>query len=323
MFQQVCVWLSALASMALASSDTYYSGNSLLYTHEEFSSGNCNFMYDPGVGNYYAALNSDQWDSTLNCGRCAEVSSDETSAVTVYIVDKCTECEDEGLGLSPLVFKQLTRSDPSLSIKWKFVDCPVSGNIEYCANSLSKSSWLAVQPANSVTGVASMKIANQDATLVESSFYFVLNGSKVNMSAVNIELTSISGETLTETLSLVAGNCTEGTSNLAASFSHQQESEVNEYFDTLKSGDGGYTAGKVTPPNDSEQIVTRSEATSSGSSLLFVVPVLLLVVGGIALVYIIKRKKRLFGQRIDREKEKSSFGTLNSPVLVKETIAKI
>ncbi|KAG3068865.1 hypothetical protein PI124_g10798 [Phytophthora idaei] len=309
--------------MALASSDTYYSGNSLLYTREEFSSGNCNFMYDPGVGNYYAALNSDQWDSTLNCGRCAEVSSDETSAVTVYIVDKCTECEDEGLGLSPLVFKQLTRSDPSLSIKWKFVDCPVSGNIEYCANSLSKSSWLAVQPANSVTGVASMKIASQDATLVESSFYFVLNGSKVNMSAVNIELTSISGETLTETLSLVAGNCTEGTSNLAASFSHQQESEVNEYFDTLKSGDGGYTAGKVTPPNDSEQIVTRSEATSSGSSLLFVVPVLLLVVGDIALVYIIKRKKWLSGQRIDREKEKSSFGTLNSPVLVKETIAKI
>ncbi|KUF88444.1 Transmembrane emp24 domain-containing protein 4 [Phytophthora nicotianae] len=232
MFHQVCLWAAALSSMTLASGDTYYSGNSVLYTHEEFSSGNCNFMYDPGVGNYFAALNSDQWDSTLNCGRCAEVASDGASSITVYIVDECTECEDEGLGLS---------------------------------------AWMALQPANTVTGVASMKIANQNASLMDSSFYFVLKGSNVNMSAVNVELTSISGETLTETLSLVAGNCTEGTSNFAASSSHQ-ESEVNEYFDTLKSGDGGYTAGKVTPPDDSEQTVTRSEATSSGTNLLFVVP---------------------------------------------------
>ncbi|KAF4037284.1 Barwin family [Phytophthora infestans] len=221
----------------------------MLYTHENFASGHCNFMYDPGVGNYFAALNSDQWDSTLNCGRCAEVSSGGTSSVTVYIVDQCTECEDEGLGLSPLVFKQLTRSDSSQNIKWKFVDCPVSGNIEYC-------------------------------------------------------------------------NCTEGTSNFAAS-SNYQESEVNEYFDTLKSGDGGYTAGKVTAPDDAEQIVARSEATSSGTNLLFLVPLLLLVVGGFVLVYIFKKNKRLSSQHLDRAKEKSAFGTLNSPVLVKETIAKI
>ncbi|ETL25853.1 hypothetical protein L916_20363, partial [Phytophthora nicotianae] len=322
MFHQVCLWAAALSSMTLASGDTYYSGNSVLYTHEEFSSGNCNFMYDPGVGNYFAALNSDQWDSTLNCGRCAEVASDGASSITVYIVDECTECEDEGLGLSPLVYNQLTHSDSSQSIKWRFVDCPVSGNIEYCANTLSRSAWMALQPANTVTGVASMKIANQNASLMDSSFYFVLKGSNVNMSAVNVELTSISGETLTETLSLVAGNCTEGTSNFAASSSHQ-ESKVNEYFDTLKSGDGGYTAGKVTPPDDSEQTVTRSEATSSGTNLLFVVPVLVIIVGGIALVYIVKRKKRLSGQHVDREKGKSAFGTLNSPVLVKETIAKI
>lgn len=315
--------MTAALFMALTRCETHYSGNSMLYTHENFASGHCNFMYDPGVGNYFAALNSDQWDSTLNCGRCAEVSSGGTSSVTVYIVDQCTECEDEGLGLSPLVFKQLTRSDSSQNIKWKFVDCPVSGNIEYCTNNLSERSWLAVQPANTVTGVTSMKIANHDASLVNSSFYFVLNDeSNVDMSAVQIELTAISGETLTETLSLVVGNCTEGTSNFAAS-SNYQESEVNEYFDTLKSGDGGYTTGKVTAPDDAEQIVARSEATSSGTNLLFLVPLLLLVVGGFVLVYIFKKNKRLSSQHLDRAKEKSAFGTLNSPVLVKETIAKI
>ncbi|POM58017.1 Hypothetical protein PHPALM_37396 [Phytophthora palmivora] len=301
--------------------DTYYTGSSLSYTHEKFSAGNCNFMYDPGVGNYYAALNNDQWDSTLNCGRCAEVSSDTTS-VTVYIVDKCDECEDEGLGLSPLVFNQLTRSDSSSNTSWKFVDCPVRGSIEYCANSLSTNSWLALQPANSVTGVASMKIDNQNTTVADTGYYFVL--SKVDMSAVNIELTSISGETIKETLSLSAGNCTAGTSNFQASTS--QQNQVNNAFDTLKSGssnDDSYKAGKVAPPDDEEQTITRSEATSSGTSLLFIVPALLIVVGGIvmaAVAYMIKKKK-LIDQSIDRKK--SSFGTLNSPVQVKETIAKI
>ncbi|KAG7378937.1 hypothetical protein PHYPSEUDO_009299 [Phytophthora pseudosyringae] len=331
MFRQVSLLAAALPAVALAGMDSYYMGEGIPYTHERFSAGNCNFMYDPGVGNYYAALSSDQWNSTLNCGRCAELSSDgASSSVTVFIVDECSECADEDLGLSPLVFKQLTRSDPSQSssIRWRFVDCPVSGNVEYCANSRSKSSWLALQPANAVTGVASVKIANQDATVADSGYYFVLTGRpNVNMSAVTIELTSVSGETITETLSLTAGNCTAGTSNFGgASAGKQQQNEVNEYFDSLKSGtgsthgDGGYKAGKVAAPDDTELTTTRSEATSSGSSLLFVVPVLLVVVGGIivaAVAYAAKRKKALV------HREKAPFGTLRSPALVKETIAKI
>ncbi|KAL3659865.1 hypothetical protein V7S43_015167 [Phytophthora oleae] len=292
----------------------------MAYTHERFSAGKCNFMYDPGVGNYYAALNSDQWDSPLNCGRCIEVSSENsTSSVTVFIVDECADCGDEGLGLSPLVYKQLTHSDSPQSIKWKFVDCPVSGNIEYCANRLSNSSWLAVQPANSVTGVASMKIDNQSANVVDSGYYFLLNGgSNINMSAVVIELTSLSGETITEILSLTPGNCTGGTSNFGA----QQENEANADFNTLKSGEDDYKVGKVTPPDDSDPISTRSDA-SSGSSLLFVIPVLLVVVGGVVIAYCIRRRKKLAQSMDDNKPVAGSFDTLSSPLRTKDTIVKI
>ncbi|EEY55480.1 carbohydrate-binding protein, putative [Phytophthora infestans T30-4] len=193
-------------------------------------------MYDPGVGGNYAALNNEQWESTHNCGRCAEVScddprcSDTTSTQIVYIVDRCPECKQGDLDLSPTVFKALTGSDPSrYTIKWKFVDCPVSGNVQYCTKSGSSSSWLAIQPANFANGVASMKIANQDVTMVDSCFYYLLNGgSNVDMSAVSVELTSVSGETITQTLSLIADNCTEGTSNFGASTTQQSSTPTSQ-----------------------------------------------------------------------------------------------
>ncbi|KAK1940834.1 Expansin-like protein 1 [Phytophthora citrophthora] len=315
MFRQI----SLLAMIStVASGELHYTGEGMAHTHERFSAGKCNFMYDPGVGNYYAALNSDQWDSPLNCGRCIEVSSENsTSSVTVFVVDECTECEDEGLGLSPLIYKQLTHSDTPQSLTWTFVDCPVSGNIEYCTNRLSNTSWLAVQPANSVTGVAEMKIDNQSAVIVDSGYYFLLDkGFNVNLSAVNIELTSLSGETISEVLPLNPGNCTAGTSNFG-------EHEANADFDTLKSGGDDYKAGKVTPPDDSTPISTRSDATSSGSSLLFVIPVLLVFVGGLVATYWFRRRRTLAQSTSDNKAVAGTFGTLGSPVHTKQTIAKI
>ncbi|KAG6616050.1 Carbohydrate-binding protein [Phytophthora cinnamomi] len=270
-FRQIALLVAAaLPAMALAGSDSYFTGDGTSYTLGQVSAGNCNFMYDPGVGDNYAALNSAQWDSTLNCGRCAEVScadsrcSDTSSSVTVYIVDKCPECSQGDLDLSPTVFKQLTGSDPSrYSIKWKFVDCPVSGNIEYCAKSGSSSSWLAVQPANFANGVASMKIANQDVTMVDSCYYFLLSGgSNVDMSAVDIELTSISGETITETLSLTADNCTAGSSNFGGSTTQQSSTSQ-----TSQSSETTSAPVSTTPtPTTAAPVATTAAPTATPTS---------------------------------------------------------
>ncbi|ETP30022.1 hypothetical protein F442_20912 [Phytophthora nicotianae P10297] len=308
MFRQAWA-LVIMPAMALAGGDTYFTGDATSYTLGQVSAGNCNFMYDPGVDDNYAALNSEQWDSTLNCGRCAEVScdddrcSDTTSTQIVYIVDRCPECKQGDLDLSPAVFEAITGSDPDrYSIKWRFVDCPVSGNIEYCTKSGSSSSWLAIQPANFASGVASMKIANQDVTMVDSCYYYLLNGgSNVDMSAVSVELTSFSGETITETLSLTADECTEGTSNFGASTTQQsstqqsstsqtspsttapaattatptattatpssgssstQQNEVNKYFNTLKSSNSSGGDGYQAGK------VTAADESGSGVSIL-------------------------------------------------------
>ncbi|KAL3659867.1 hypothetical protein V7S43_015169 [Phytophthora oleae] len=259
--------------MALAGGDTYYTGDGTSYTLGQVSAGNCNFMYDPGVGDNYAALNSEQWDSTLNCGRCAEVScadsrcSDTTSTQTVYIVDRCPECSKGDLDLSPTVFKALTGSDPSrYSIKWKFVDCPVSGNIQYCTKSGSSSSWLAVQPANFANGVASVKIADQDVTMVDSCYYFLLNGgSNVDISAVDIQLTSVSGETITDTLSLTADVCTEGTSNFGRSTTQQSSTSQTSQSSTSESTQTPSTSAPTEAPTATTATPT-APVVSTGSS---------------------------------------------------------
>ncbi|EEY53884.1 uncharacterized protein PITG_07523 [Phytophthora infestans T30-4] len=370
MFRQISFLSIVMPVMALAGGDTFFTGDGTSYTLGQVSAGNCNFMYDPGVGGNYAALNNEQWESTHNCGRCAEVScddprcSDTTSTQIVYIVDRCPECKQGDLDLSPTVFKALTGSDPSrYTIKWKFVDCPVSGNVQYCTKSGSSSSWLAIQPANFANGVASMKIANQDVTMVDSCFYYLLNGgSNVDMSAVSVELTSVSGETITQTLSLIADNCTEGT----ASQSQTQQSEVSNYFNTLTNNSASttYKAGKVTAADDSgsgvsilqsseagvektpstqqqddtddtkqtagsdtKQANTKSAADSSGTSPVVVALIVLAVVGGIALAaiaYVVKKKK-LDDKRIDRDEAMiRSFDTFSSPIEINATnIAKI
>ncbi|KAI9982591.1 hypothetical protein PInf_008563 [Phytophthora infestans] len=256
--------------MAFAGGDTYFTGDATSYTLGEVSAGNCNFMFDPGVDDNYAALNSEQWDSTLNCGRCAEVScdddrcSDKTSSQIVYIVDRCPECKQGDLDLSPAVFEAITGSDPSrYRIKWKFVDCPVSGNIEYCTKSGSSSSWLAIQPANFANGVDSIKIADQDVTMVDSCYYFLLNGgSNVDMSAVSVELTSVSGETITETLSLTADECTEGTSNFGASTTQQSSTQQS----STQQGSTSQTSPLTTAPTATAATPSAPSSTTSADS---------------------------------------------------------
>ncbi|KAL7681841.1 putative expansin/pollen allergen, DPBB domain, RlpA-like domain superfamily [Plasmopara halstedii] len=182
--------VTLLPTVVFSDDDKYFKGEGTSYRLKQVSDGNCHL-----IGN-----------STRNCGRCAQVScddprcSDTTTTEIVYIVDRCLECKEGDLDLSTTVFQKVTGSRDSsrYNIKWKYVDCPVNAN-EF-------SQW-----------VANMKIAHQSVTMVESCYYFLLDGgSNVDMSAVPIELTSIAGETISETLNLSSNHCTEGMSNFGS-----------------------------------------------------------------------------------------------------------
>ncbi|CAH0478943.1 unnamed protein product [Peronospora belbahrii] len=135
-----------------------YEGYGTVYSLSSPFDGNCNFMSWPkDAVTKYAALNAEQWDETMNCGRCAKVSCTDASCTgqseIVYIMDQCPGCAYGDLDLSSDVFEGITgQSYTKLSIEWMFVDCPITNNVQFCLKTGSSESWVAVQPANFVSG---------------------------------------------------------------------------------------------------------------------------------------------------------------------------
>ena len=56
-------------------------------------------MFGALSNKYYAAMNNPMWDSSGNCGRCAELHYGN-NCVQVMVVDECPECKDGDLDLS-------------------------------------------------------------------------------------------------------------------------------------------------------------------------------------------------------------------------------
>ncbi|RLN20744.1 hypothetical protein BBJ28_00001027 [Nothophytophthora sp. Chile5] len=249
--------VAAAAVLAVASADEYFTGDGTAYTLGDTSAGNCNFMSALSFASTnYAALNNEQWDGLQNCGRCAEVScaddrcADQTTTEVVQLLDRCPECAHGALDLSPTVFTSLTGSDPArYTIKWKFVDCPLSGNVNYCLKGGSNNFWTAVQPTNVATGVSGLQINGQDTTMIDSAYYYLLDGAsqtQTDLTSMTITLTDVNGNSIEDTVSLTAGSCTEG--------SHQFPSSA---------GSSPSTQTYTTPTPTTAAPTTSSPTTSS------------------------------------------------------------
>lgn len=201
-----------------------FEGELTTYTLSAPSSGNCNFMHAPEAASQnYAAINAEQWESTKACGRYAEVSCADSRCTStsktelVYILDQCPECKKGDLDVSPSVFKSLTGSEPSrYKTKWRFINCPVTGNIKYCLKDGSNPYYIAIQPTNIATGVKEMTINTKSTGMVTSAYYYLLEGANLGLGAVGVSVTSEDGEVVTETLELAAGSCTDGTKQFAS-----------------------------------------------------------------------------------------------------------
>ncbi|KAG3020421.1 hypothetical protein PC121_g14415 [Phytophthora cactorum] len=206
------------ATVSTFSSAAYFEGDGTTYTLGGVSNGNCNLMsWNSIAPTNYGALNNEQWNNLGNCGRCAQVScideacADQTASAIVQIVDRCPECKYGDLDLSPSVFKTITGSDPSrLSIRWQFVDCPNPETVKICLKTGSNGFWVAVQLTNAVIGVKSVSINGISASMINGAYYYLITStSEVDLTAVDVSVTSINGQVIEGTYSLSAGQCTD------------------------------------------------------------------------------------------------------------------
>ncbi|GAB9466511.1 hypothetical protein Gpo141_00003883 [Globisporangium polare] len=236
----IALLASAPAILQAVRAAEYFEGDGTVYTLLDPNNGNCNFMaYPRDAVTKYAALNTKQWDATKNCGRCAEVtctdalcSSKTKSSEIVHIVDQCPGCESGDLDLAPDVFTAITgmKSD-RLKIRWKFVDCPVTSKIKYCLKKGSNPFWAAVQPTNFASGIASVTVNGQETTMVDSAYYFLLDGKsekQADLSKVTIALVSVDGQKVEDTVSFAAADCVEGKSQFVVTGSSSGQDQQQQ-----------------------------------------------------------------------------------------------
>lgn len=241
--------------LVMTNGSTYYTGKGTAYTLGETQSGNCNMMYaNSDVITNYVAMNAQQWDDMQHCGQCVEVSCidaqcTKSGKMVLQVLDKCPECAEGSLDISSSVYTELTGRDPNtLDIKWRFVDCPLSGNIEYCLKTGSNDYWIAIQPANSYAEIASMEINGDATTLVDSAYYYkITSTSPATLSAVQVTVISTTGEVIKDTVALAAGMCTKGKYQFTTSTADSASvSAVSSFVQAASSSSSNSTTPTVT-----------------------------------------------------------------------------
>lgn len=124
---------------------TAYTGEGTYYAAD--GSGNCSFPPSP-QDLMVAAMNEIDYAGSAVCGACVEIDGPDGS-VTVRIVDRCPECPQGDIDMSPQAFELIAPLDAGrVPITWRYVACGLSGNVIYHFKDGSNPYWTAVQVRN-------------------------------------------------------------------------------------------------------------------------------------------------------------------------------
>ena len=143
-----------------------YQGNGSV-TFYTFSMGssevNCSYPISgetvPGIptgGGRFGAMNTSDYNNSAMCGACVEVTRDGNRSVTITIVDQCPvatnpKCTAGHIDLSREAFNQIgsegeghigTGNGGAVgSISWRYVECPVTGDVTFRLKEPSNANW--------------------------------------------------------------------------------------------------------------------------------------------------------------------------------------
>lgn len=170
--------------------------------------GFCGFK---DVSPMHVALNAQQWNNSLDCGRCVSILYKDSDPVTAMITDICPECKYGDLDLYTDLYSGLIKQSPGREkIKWDFINCPnnmIEENIKLKIHSINYY-WLSITPVSMKCGVVKMEIMfdnawiemdrNDDKTNKKNKMnglYFIYHNFV--KTPFQLRLTSISGDIIT------------------------------------------------------------------------------------------------------------------------------
>jgi expansin (peptidoglycan-binding protein) len=101
-------------------------------------------------------MNDTDYAGSAACGACVRIEG-PSGSVDVRIVDRCPECPQGDIDLSPEAFAHIADlSAGRVAISWQYIECPVQGSLIYHFKDGSNPWWTAVQMRNHRHAIASL-----------------------------------------------------------------------------------------------------------------------------------------------------------------------
>lgn len=178
--------------------DQTFTGEGTFYGYG--GGGNCSFPV-PTSPVYTGAMNELQYDTSMTCGACVEVTGSKGSLV-IRIEDRCPECKYGDIDLSEEAFSLIDdKIKGRVPISWKIVPCPVQGAVKFYFKEGSSKWWTAVQVRNHKYPITKLeyKVDDQWVNIPRQMYnYFVIDYPGMGPGPYNFRITDMYGHVIEE-----------------------------------------------------------------------------------------------------------------------------
>lgn len=171
-------------------------------TYYDFADGSGNCSFDPTPNDLMVgAMNHTDYSASAACGACAHITG-PNGEVTVRIVDRCPECPQGDIDLSPEAFEKIAQlSQGRVPISWQYVPCGVTGPIQYRFKEGSNQWWTAVQIRNHRHAIAKLEVKKNGSfvDVQREDYNYFVDASGMGPGPYELRVTDVYGQTLIDT----------------------------------------------------------------------------------------------------------------------------
>lgn len=172
-------------------------------TYYDFAdgSGNCGFPPSPG-DLMVAAMNHTDYADSAACGACIEITgpAPASTKIVVRVVDRCPECPQGDVDLSPEAFAQIADlSEGRVPVTWTYTACDVSGPIVYHFKEGSNPYWTAIQIRNHTYAIATLEARTDGgdyAAIPRVDYNFFVAESGLGEGPYDFRVTDVAGHVI-------------------------------------------------------------------------------------------------------------------------------
>ncbi|MCH2108649.1 MAG: hypothetical protein MK135_04935 [Polyangiaceae bacterium] len=180
-----------------------------------------------GAGQYFAAINTSDYDASASCGACVEITRVETGAsVVATVVDECPidsnpKCVKGHIDLSKAAFLELGEEVEGYlgqragrdTIEWKFVPCAPAEPVSLRLKEPDNAYWneVVVEQSQYPVALLEVKVGDQWRTATRGAYnYFRPPNGEMGTAPYQVKETDMNGTVIETELTLSAGRQSTG-----------------------------------------------------------------------------------------------------------------